>query len=358
MDPKSLIPAAEAIPVPWGWFELLSLATFALHLLFMNTVLGSGVIALVNHLRGTGEAVNRDLSRRLPTVLALTVNLGVPPLLFMQVLYGQYLYTSSVLMAWFWLSVVGTVMSAYSLLYAWDFTFDVLPRGGRVLVLGVAVGLLLATAFIYVNNMTLMLRPEAWTAYFQNPDGTILNTADPTFWPRFLHFLLAALAVGGLFVAVSAHLSAGKPSGMTPEQAEAAKALGLRWFTRATMAAMAAGAWWLMALKTEIMLGFMGQNLPATILFLAALSLAVAALVAGVRGQAVPAAWLTAATVLAMAGVRAFLRAFTLAPYSRVSDLPVTGEYSPLVLFLATFAVGLAALGYMIRLYLRAGKEV
>jgi cytochrome b561 len=78
---------------------------------------------------------------------------------------------------------------------------------------------------------------------------------------------------------------------------------------------------------------------------------------AGLRGNLPAACWLTGATVLAMAGVRAVLRAVTLAPYQTPEALKVTGEYSPLVVFLLAFALGLAGVGYLITLYRRAGKE-
>ncbi len=50
MNPASLIPTPDAIPVHWGWLKLFLLATFFLHLLCMNTMLGIGIIALLKSL--------------------------------------------------------------------------------------------------------------------------------------------------------------------------------------------------------------------------------------------------------------------------------------------------------------------
>ena len=47
----------------------------------------------------------------------MTVNLGIPPLLFLQTLFGQFLYSSSILMAVFWLSVVPVLIVAYYAAY-------------------------------------------------------------------------------------------------------------------------------------------------------------------------------------------------------------------------------------------------
>ena len=103
------IPTPDTIPVAWGYFQFLLLLTFPLHVLLMNAMLGSGIIALVNSFGRDGDAVQweRQNSRRLPFLIAFTVNMGVPPFLFIQTLYGQFIYTSSILMAVFWLSIIG-----------------------------------------------------------------------------------------------------------------------------------------------------------------------------------------------------------------------------------------------------------
>jgi predicted permease len=49
--------------------------------------------------------------------MTFVINLAVPPLLFAQVLYGRALYTSSVLIGLYWISIIGLLMLAYWLLY-------------------------------------------------------------------------------------------------------------------------------------------------------------------------------------------------------------------------------------------------
>ena len=48
MNPAALIPTPDVLPVPWGWFQVLLLLTLFLHILLMNVMLGTAVIALVN----------------------------------------------------------------------------------------------------------------------------------------------------------------------------------------------------------------------------------------------------------------------------------------------------------------------
>jgi hypothetical protein len=346
MDPARLIPAAEAIPSPWGWLEALLILTFALHILFMNLSVGSAVIAFVGRLTGRQNDLAHELGHRLPTFLALTINFGVAPLLFVQVLYGQFLYTSSVLMAGWWLSAIGAVIIGYYGLYAHDAKFDARPGLSR-LALAVSLAFLLYTGFLLSNNMTLMLRPEAWTAYLDNPRGSLLNLSDATLWPRYLHAILAAPAVAGLYAALL---------GEKKRRADWVEH-GMLWFTRLTMVQILVGGWLLMALPKPVMLAFMGRDLLATgILAVGALT-GLAALMAGLRKKPMLAVVLTVATVVLMAVTRGQVRLLTLAPYFSPASLPVTSDNSPLVMFVAALVVGLAAVAYMLKVYAKTAPK-
>ncbi|WP_462324563.1 hypothetical protein [Desulfoplanes sp.] len=353
MDPSQLLPATDPISVPWIWFEGLGILTFVLHLLFMNAMFGGSIIALAA--RGKGEQgrnpVAKSLSTKLPTLVALTVNMGVAPLLFAQVIYGHLLYTSTILMAVYWLSVIALVITAYYLLYYYDFKYDVLA-GNRKLVIGLAVVLLVAVSFIFSNAMTLMLVPDVWPAYFSNTSGTLLNLADPTLIPRYLHFVVAALAVGGLFVAL-----VGSAQTRKGEDGEPFVTTGLKWFTTMTLAQFVIGTWFLLSLKREVMLAFMGDNGLYTAVFLFSLAMSLVVLYAGFTRKIFLAVGSTVATVTLMAVVRAMVRLEYLEPYFHPSNLSLEPQYSPLVLFIVFLIVGLGLVAYMINLYLRAGKE-
>jgi uncharacterized membrane protein YwaF len=49
MDPATLIPYRDTIPVHWGWFQFLLILTFGLHILFINAMLGSGYAVIDDH---------------------------------------------------------------------------------------------------------------------------------------------------------------------------------------------------------------------------------------------------------------------------------------------------------------------
>ncbi|NCC25644.1 MAG: hypothetical protein EOM25_10695 [Deltaproteobacteria bacterium] len=351
MDSALLIPLADTIPVAWGWFQVLLVATFMLHLLAMNILLGSSVIALVDQIRGRARTTGPVLSPKLPIVMAFTVNFGVAPLLFLQVLFGNLVYTSSILMAVYWLSVVFIIIAAYYSLYVFQYKYEAWPRA-RTVFLAVAVACILAVAFFFSNNMILMISPERWPAYFANRSGTILSLTDPTLIPRYLHFVLASLAAGGLFLAVTSRWK------KSEAKAEEQLLLGMKWFSFATVAQLAVGIWFLLALPQDVMLMFMGGNGTATALFMAGLILAALLLLFGFQNKVWPSLYTFLGTVVVMVLMRDLVRTAYLKGYFNPAELMVKPEYGPMVLFVVILLVGLAAVVYMLKLGFETGKEV
>ncbi|MBI1353136.1 MAG: hypothetical protein GC160_02235 [Acidobacteria bacterium] len=199
-----MFPAADPIPLPAPvWlFKLLHEVTLTLHFLAVELLIGGLLVGLA--WRWLARSRSDDalaqgsgmLAHRLPTVMAYVVNLGIPPLLFTQVLYGRALYTSSVLIGAYWISVIFLLIGSYYGLYLaaarverkqpWGLT------GLASLLLALAVG------FIYTNNMTLMIRPEAWSGMYEATQaGNQLNAGDPTVLPRWFFFLAATLPTAG-----------------------------------------------------------------------------------------------------------------------------------------------------------------
>ena len=350
MDPQSLIPRPDAIPVAAGWFQFLLMLTFTLHILFMNVMLGSTCIAWVDEVNNVGgEApLGRLLSGKLTYVIALTINLGVAPLLFIQVLYGQFIYVSSILMAWVWLAVIVLLIFAYYWAYLYKYCYD-LNGGDRPQLVGFSLLLFLIVAFIFVNNMTLMLRPETWSRYFAQPTGILLNLADPVLWPRYLHFLTASLAVGGLGLALLATIKGGPAAQVT---------LGLRWFQRATLVQFGIGIWFFWQLPAAAQQLFLaGLHWPAFCLDIGIL-VALLALLTAWRGLVWPTTILTLLALCCMIIVRDLVRRALLAPYFTISDLQVQPQYSVFYLFLATLIIGLVIIGVMLKWAAEAGEEV
>ena len=354
MTPQTLIPQPDVLPVPWGWFQVLLVFTFILHLLMMNTMLGNILISFFSGLGNSEDArvMEKEASAKLPYTIAFTVNFGVAPLLFLQVLYGHFVYTSSVLMAVYWLSVVGILIVAYYCAYIYDFKFECLG-GGRVLLIGFCAVLMLLVAFLFTNNMTLMLVPASWKFYFSNPHGTILNLSEPTLIPRYLHFVTASVAVGGLSQAIlwKIRLRRGIPG------ADRKVTIGMQWFFSATVVQLFWGIWFLLALPPEVTRTLLKGSSYATFLVTAGFGAVLLILFFGVRRQVWAATASTVATVTIMVLMRDLVRAAYLEPFFTPAALKVQPQYSPMVLFLASFVIGLTVMAYMLKLAATSGKE-
>lgn len=342
----ALIPQPDAIPVAWGWFQFLLLLTFPLHLLAMNAMVGGLLICVSQHFQG--RPVNLRLAHRLavllPLVIAFAVNFGVAPLLFSQVLYGHLFYTSSILMAVFWLAVIPILIVAYYGAYLYDFRFDSLGATGRWLGLAVLL-LLFVIGYFFSNNMHLMLLTERFAGYFERMDGHMLASTDPVLLPRYLHMMLGAVAVGGLFVALAGRFRAERD----PDMAALAEATGLKTFFWATLANVAVGSWFLVSLPRQTMLLFMGGDIGASVCFVLSLLLTVGMLVAAWKRKFWLTFWHALATVVLMTFLRAWMRSDYLREVFNLGQLEVVPEYSPMLFFFVVLAAGLAVVGWMLK---------
>ena len=345
MNPANLIPVADTLTAPHGWFQFFLMLTFPLHLLAMNAMLGAGLVAFISHLypgRAYRELAH-ELAKALPFLVAFTVNLGVAPLLFVNVIYGHLLYSSTVLMGLYWLSVIPLLIIAYYLAYIYDFCFKKLGNLAMFLLLIVLL-LLLGVGFIFSNNMTMMISPSVWVRWFTTPGGTLLNLADPTLLSRYLHMITGSLAVGGLLAALYASTMLKADHAV----AEAGQRLGMQLFSWLTLVQLGVGSWFLLTLPRSIMQKFMGGDTVATVLMGLGLLLALATLVCGFRRMIRAALILTIPLIYVMSFMRDIVRGNYLAPYFNPAQVPVQVQWSPLVLFLVSLVLGLVLVAWML----------
>lgn len=228
------------LPAPIWLFKLLHIVTLSLHFVAVEMLLGGLILALLLSLFGRTRASNvaaSGLARRLTVVMTYVINLGVPPLLFSQVLYGRALYTSSVLIGAYWISVILLLMLLYRMLYRFS---SQLEMGRAAWPAGVAALLLAGlVAHIYTLNMTLMLRPETWKSmYAASAAGTLIPTGDPTAGPRLL-----TMMTGGLFVAGVWMIYLAGRSTFGAEERRYLAGLGGRFAAVFGIAYVAAGLW-------------------------------------------------------------------------------------------------------------------
>ena len=361
MPPPNLIPTLDPnpLPAPYWVFKLLLLTTFFLHIVAMNFVLGGGVLALVSKWRSKhDERSGRmflDIAKKLPVLLPATITLGIAPLLFVQVLYGQFFYTSSILMAWPWFLVLVFLTTAYYGFYY------VSSRGGRpsgraggVMLLSVILVFLIG--LLFSNNLTLSQTPSRWAGkYFASLDGWNLNLTEPTLIPRFLHFFVAAVAVGGLLLVFLA-LANWKRD---PEYARQLLRFGGKAFMYATMAQFVVGITFLASLPRDLRMLFMGDSPLATSLILIGFAGGLAAIFLmsdalrkeSIRTAAFYVPGILAVVIACMSVMRDTLRDAYLGSSFQPGQFAVKTQWSVVPLFLVVFLAGVVLWFVMLKRY-------
>ncbi|MDF1574040.1 MAG: hypothetical protein P1P86_02470 [Bacteroidales bacterium] len=337
----SIIPTADTIPVHWLWFQVLLILTFFVHMILMNFLLGGSLLTVWDLLTGKLE---KRTPGSIPTLVALTVNFGVPPLLFVQVLYGHFFYSSSVMLAVPWILVIPILILAYYGAYLFVRKVDKAPVLSRGALIFTSISLLYI-AFILVNNNTLAMVPDRWGIYFKDPGGWNLNLGEPTLWSRYLHFLLAALAIGALGRAILYRYSK-----IDKKEQEGQIRRNLKLFGWITVIQFAIGSWFWLAMPEAVWKTFMGGSFFATFMMVSGWLLALLILHSAFTGRLTAAMILGGLEVLVMVIIRDLARAAYLKENFHPSQLENVHELSPLIVFLLVFVLGLLALSYMIRL--------
>jgi hypothetical protein len=356
MDLTNLIPYSDPLPLSPDFFWVLLQGTTVLHFLFMNALLGGGLILLVEAIKVRGQSapppLGKELYGKLPYTVAFTVNLGVPPLLFAQVIYGQFLYTSTVMMAGLWLSIFLLIIGTYYSYYYYFYKHHDLDCS-RFWPLLLACATLLLVGFFFSNNISIMQTVGNWKDYFADKSGTLINWKDASLIPRYLHMVLAALAVGGLFLAIVAWFKKQRGEVNADERIR----VGLNYFGAATIANFLIGGIFLATLPNQVV----AETFSSKLALLCMLGSALFGLISVVLafGRLVwPATCATIITILLMTLVRDWVRQAYLSPYFKLDSLPVNPQYGPAALFIIVLIGGLAVLYYMLRLVWNQNKEV
>jgi len=210
--PMSLFAVAADVPVPHDLplplpvsravLQLLIVLFFLLHILFVNLMVGGSLMTFCFELMGLRDKRFDRLA--LLTAKTVTVNksmavvLGVGPLLAMNLLYTTYFYTANALTGLAWVMVIPLTVTAFLLTYAHKYSWERLA-GNKVMHLTMgfmAVLLFLSIPLIFLANANLMLYPERW----REVKGFFSSLLIPNVLPRYLHFLLACVAVTNLFL--------------------------------------------------------------------------------------------------------------------------------------------------------------
>lgn len=354
-DPAELVASSMMLPAPWWLFKVLLLLTFFIHLVLVNTVLGTVLVTVISGGGGSaGPGAHGNGLSFTPKTFALAVNFGVAPYLFIQVLYSNFLYPSIVIMAVWWVCIAVFAMMGYYGLYIVCDDKKAGPFWKRV-VLTLTALLLLAVAFLFVSANSLMLRPDRWFGWYENPHGTFLNVGDPTFLPRYLHVVVGSLSVGGLVLAWRGCLGKRYFNTAMPIADQRIQS-GLNWFFYASLLQVAVGVFFLFMQPENVRDMFLGQDIFATGLLALALAALVFALVMSRRGRL---RFTTAAAVLIfilMVCIRDVVRDAQVNPYmhgAKEGLFMFNGQGAALVLFLVCAGLAATSVVYLARLAIK-----
>ncbi len=369
MQPQQLIDTAvsQGLPAPYWFIELFKVLGFTLHAVPMNVWYAGILVAMLLRAFGSehGKRFSGRLMLQMPVIIAFGVNLGIVPLLFIQVAYAKVFYPATILMAWFWLGIIGLLVFAYYgvYIYAFGLRDQGRPMPGWKHAAGwVAAILFIAIGFIFANGLSLMANVEAWPELFRNhnvaaaPTGTALNVGDPTLWPRWLMMFGLAITTTAAWVLFDAGWFARRESS---EYRQWAPRFALRLYTVGLVWFAVAGSWyvfgtWAPETKQEMLYDFPMVLLTAATALVPGLPWLLILWTSREDGMPGPLiATVVGAAQFLVLGTNAISRQVVqnieLRAYYRPAEFPLDVQWSPLVLFLVTFVAGLGVVIWMIR---------
>jgi hypothetical protein len=367
MELAQLIPGFQPLPFPLPvWLmQLLLVLGFYLHALPMNVMLGGGFTSAALFFIGRNDKQSypyraaKALTVSLPLFISFAITQGIVPLLFLQLLFGPAFYTSSILMAVPWLSLLAVLMSCYYIAYF--VVYRVFKEKDDRKVAGKAISWLLLMSlgftligFVFSNNMTLMLQPEKWLALYQaNSHGMHLNTSEPQIIPRYLHFFIAAIAVTGMTLGCFGLYMLKREEQFGRWMIK----IGSKIFLIATVWQIPVGLWFLKALPAQYAILFLGGDTPATAVFALSMVLTLVAILAsalahssGSKAAFITALVTNAVLVLSMIVNRHQLRQFYLSPHIKPDLVAVQTQWDLLAIFLVSAVALIAYLVWLCRL--------
>jgi hypothetical protein len=367
MDPTTIIPNYQPLPLPAPlWLlQTLLLVGFFLHVIPMNMTLGGSILSSVLLIKGRRDKGSFDfragkgLASALPVCLSFAITQGIVPLLFLQLLYGPAYYTSSIVMAVPWICLLGLLLVCYYGTYL--ITYRVLNNYKIADSSGIRAGVLMALVafglasigFLFSNNMTLMLTPEKWVQlYRESASGLHLNLGERQLWPRYLHFLLAAIAVGGLTLGTFGLYFRKRE----PEYSTWLIKTGSRIVAGITAIQIFVGIAFLLSLPNLAMKNLMGGETVGAVSLALSVVLSVVVIIAtgfaAVTGSP-KAFWTgmltTILTILSMIVTRHMLRVYSLHQHFKPDTLPVSVQWDILIAFLICAAGLIAYLTWLTR---------
>jgi hypothetical protein len=331
------LPDSNFLSAPLWLFTVLHILTFSLHLLAMNFVVGGILIVLFGGFADRWkDPTVRKFIRLFPTAMSLTVTLGIAPLLFLQVVFPQQVYSAAIVSGWYWLLVAPAVIAGYYSLYRASFAIrdeDAKPFLPLVLALcaTIFVSLVYSSVFSMAESPDLIRR-----LYAQNQSGTIFNPEIGDYIMRWAHMILGAMTVGGFLI------------GLIGRDNPGAFIVGKKFFMAGFVLASLAGMIYLMTLGPYLAT-FM--HTPGVWSLLIGILLGLGSMHLYFSRKFGLGAMLLFLSLVSMVINRHYVRLLKLHDKFDPSAWRVETQWSPLVLFLFCFVGAVGVVWYMVALF-------
>lgn len=195
------------LSAPYWFIELFKIIGFVLHSLPMHLWLTGLPVALLLVLfnRRNGGFYGRRLLSQFPVILALGINFGIVPLLFIQAAYYKAFYSATILMALHWCSILVLVGVAYYGVYGCSFLIK-RPKRRWAIFCGIPSSIcLIGCGLIFASLFTFMALPSEWSAVYAKTSASASGAVSGmgTYWRNPVVFLRFASIVGLAFSTLS-----------------------------------------------------------------------------------------------------------------------------------------------------------
>jgi len=325
-----------ALPAPSALLLALLGFSFVVHMLFLG-LLVAALWARIGAEWGTRDTYQiESLHRAGVLAFSTTITAGVAPLLFVQVLYGKYFYSSSITIGYPWLAIVGYLLIGFYSLYLWRWRWekaDGPSASGKAFVL-LTIVMLIAIAFTYAWNHLQSLSPAPWTYAVPHPQVA----------KRLIGYAGGTAIASGAWALWLGH--SWRSDRKTPRGASIALILGcLLLLVWASLSQFAASAW----------------GAAAWGMLLAAAALAFIAGIAGFLNRIGLARW--PASLAALAGLSGLMiqresyRLLMLSGDYNPSAQAVRAQWGPFAMFAVVLLLGIATFIWLLRVVRAAQRS-
>ncbi|MDR2115798.1 MAG: hypothetical protein LBP87_05390 [Planctomycetaceae bacterium] len=390
------------MPAPFWFVQFFKVVGFVLHLIPMGLWFAGLPVAIFCAIWNCKHS--RRYAQRMfgqfPIMMALGINFGIVPLLFLQTTYYKSFYTATILMAWHWIAVIPILIVGYYALYLAAFSCrnknnninndnnnDAANNNGnsgclcnknnqqcncRTIFYGIIASIgLIAIGVLISNGLTLMVRHDLWagimeqTNYYGATTGVANNMRDPALWIRLATMFGLGLITTGIWAAVDSHLllrnncSAKNPIQETEESVSDWITSYRHWTILLAIILTVLGSILLTRTEWLVKTGYGGENITTAYPYfgwvvLSACLVFVSFLFAGLikrhSGKFITVAVLFHIVTLAGFGIiRQIGQNAGVSQYVDVAKIPTNIQWSPLLAFLIVFVAGLVVIAWMLR---------